>query len=362
MKKIISVAGARPNFIKIAPLCRQLATRQGFEHLLCHTGQHFDRHMSKIFFEELEIPAPDFNLGVGSGTHAQQTAGVMLAFEEVLLKEKPDCVIVVGDVNSTIACALTAAKLHIPVAHVEAGLRSFDRQMPEEINRVLTDSISDFLFVTEQSGLDNLQSEGVSEKKVFFTGNIMIDSLIYFLPKIDKSGILAQKKLQSKQYSLCTFHRPRNVDTPGALENLVDFLNQIAEKEQVVFPAHPRTSKNLKKFGLQAKLSPGILLSAPLGYLDFLALTKHARMVITDSGGIQEETTFLGVPCVTVRNNTERPATVRLGTNYLEGTDFDKVKQRALDILAGNKKTGTIPPLWDGKVAQRIADTLNNNL
>lgn len=380
MKKIISVVGARPNFMKIAPIHKAFKKYEDkITHLICHTGQHYDEKMSKVFFEDLELPQPDFYLGVGSGSHAEQTANVMIEFEKILINENPDLVIVVGDVNSTIACSLTAKKLHIKVAHVEAGLRSFDMEMPEEINRILTDRISDYLFVTEKSGLENLKNEGVSDDKIFFVGNVMIDSLIYYQPKINQSKILEKFGLASKiplntgiseekahnsrlatyGYVLVTLHRPSNVDEKDSLEKLVNFLNILAKERKVVFPIHPRTKSNLEKYSLIPKLSESIILSDPIGYIDFQALIKNAELIVTDSGGIQEESTYLGVQCITLRTSTERPSTVDVGTNQLIGIDLEKAELACLNVLAGNKKIGTIPELWDGKAADRIREKLN---
>jgi len=360
--KIISVVGARPNFMKIAPIHKAFSNsvihNNGVKHLICHTGQHYDEKMSKIFFDDLELPYPDFYLGVGSGSHAEQTAKVMIEFEKILLKEKPDVIIVVGDVNSTIACSLVASKLNIKVVHVEAGLRSFDRTMPEEINRLLTDSISDFLFVTEKSGLDNLKNEGVSESKIFFVGNVMIDSLLHYLPKTEASEILNDLELKKNEFILVTLHRPSNVDSVSFLSQLISTLNKLGRKGKIVFPVHPRTKKNLSEMGLEENLSENVLLTDPIGYIDFLTLLKNAGLVITDSGGIQEETTFLGVQCITVRENTERPVTVEIGTNQLIGTNLKKVEQAAEKILNGEKKCGKIPELWDGKSAERIVQIL----
>ncbi|GMT46374.1 MAG: UDP-N-acetyl glucosamine 2-epimerase [bacterium] len=355
MKKIISVVGARPNFIKIAPIHKAFLKYQDcIQHLICHTGQHFDRKMSSIFFDELEIPKPDFSLGIGGGSHAEQTARIMMAFEKILLQEEPDLVIVPGDVNSTLAASLTAAKLHIPVAHIEAGLRSFDRDMPEEINRVLTDEISDLLFVTEKSGMENLLNEGVRESRIFFTGNVMIDSLVQYLPKIERSGILSALDVKKQEYVLSTFHRPSNVDHPDRLKKILENMKRLAVTLPVIFPIHPRTRNNIKQFGLEGILPENVILLDPIGYIDFLALTKEAALVLTDSGGIQEETTFMGVPCITVRNNTERPVTCDVGTNYLAGQDYAKAIDKAFEILNGNRKKGEIPERWDGKAAPRI--------
>lgn len=359
MKKIISVVGARPNFMKVAPLHKAFQKYNGtIKHLICHTGQHYDEKMSKVFFDELELPKPDFYLGVGSGSHAEQTARVMIEFEKVLLQEKPDLVIVVGDVNSTIACTLTASKLNIKTAHVESGLRSFDREMPEEINRLLTDAIADFLFVTEQSGIDNLKHEGVPDEKVFMTGNVMIDSLVSYTHKAEKSCVLEDYQLQKNNFILVTLHRPSNVDSKEYLEQLIHLLNTLAGKRKLIFPIHPRTRNNMHSFGLADTVSSNVILTDPIGYIDFLALTMNAELIVTDSGGIQEESTYLGVQCITVRNNTERPSTVTIGTNQLIGTDLAQVEKAALRVLDGHRKKGGIPPLWDGHAAERIAEII----
>jgi UDP-N-acetylglucosamine 2-epimerase (non-hydrolysing) len=362
--KIISVVGARPNFMKVAPVYRAINKHNiqnplyKIEHLICHTGQHYDEKMSKVFFEDLELPKPDFYLGVGSGSHAEQTAKVMVEFEKILLQEKPDFVLVVGDVNSTIACSLTAKKLHIKVIHVEAGLRSFDMKMPEEVNRVLTDRISDYLFVTEKSGLENLKNEGVPDEKVFFVGNVMIDSLIYYQSKVGKSKILQHFDVSPQSYILVTLHRPSNVDTKESLKRLVKFLNRLGEERKVIFPIHPRTKNNLERYSLSGSLSKSVILSEPIGYIDFQALIKNAELIVTDSGGIQEESTYLGVQCITLRTSTERPVTVEIGTNQLIGVDLEKAEIACLDVLSGNKKEGKIPELWDGMAAERIVKKL----
>ncbi|MFZ2322066.1 MAG: UDP-N-acetylglucosamine 2-epimerase (non-hydrolyzing) [Ignavibacteriaceae bacterium] len=362
--KIISVVGARPNFMKVAPIHKSFTTKYKSKvtHLICHTGQHYDEKMSDIFFDQLKLPKPDFYLGVGSGTHAEQTGKVMIEFEKVLIDTKPDLVIVVGDVNSTIACSLTAKKLHIKVAHVEAGLRSFDRDMPEEINRILTDSISDFLFVTEKSGIKNLKHEGIDDKKVFFTGNCMIDSLVSFLPLTEKTEILNQLKIEPNNFVLVTMHRPSNVDSKDRLTALAELLNSISSKRKVVFPIHPRTKKNLEKFNLSNLLNNNVTLTDPIGYIDFITLVKNAELILTDSGGIQEESTYLGVQCITLRKTTERPSTVEEGTNQLLGEDFDIAEKAAAEVLNGNRKIGTVPELWDGKASERIADILVREL
>jgi UDP-N-acetylglucosamine 2-epimerase (non-hydrolysing) len=362
VKKIISVVGARPNFMKVAPIHKAFQKYdEKIKHLICHTGQHYDEKMSKVFFEELEMPHPDFYLGVGSGSHAEQTANVMIKFEKILLKEKPDLIIVVGDVNSTVACSLVASKLNIKVAHVEAGLRSFDRTMPEEINRLLTDAISDYLFVSEKSGLINLKNEGISDDKVHFVGNVMIDSLIQYLPKAEKSSILKTYKLVPSKYLLFTLHRPSNVDSNQFLTDLMKLFENLSAERQIIFPVHPRTKKNLEEAGYAENNHRNLILTEPIGYIDFLALTKNAELIITDSGGIQEESTYLGVQCITVRNNTERPVTVEVGTNQLIGTDLVKVKEAAKKILLGNVKRGTLPELWDGKTSERIAEFFASN-
>ncbi len=359
MKKIISVVGARPNFMKVAPVHKAFQIyKNQVEHLICHTGQHYDKKMSKIFFEDLEMPVPDFYLGVGSGSHAEQTAKVMIEFEKVLNNERPDLIIVVGDVNSTVACSLVAAKLNIKVAHVEAGLRSFDRTMPEEINRLLTDAISDYLFVSEKSGLKNLGNEGVSEDKIYFVGNVMIDSLIHYLSKAEKSPVLKDYSLNPSEYILVTLHRPSNVDSKDFLKDLIALFEKLAEKRKIIFPVHPRTKKNLEDSGYINNISKNIILTEPIGYIDFLALTKNSGLIITDSGGIQEESTYLGIQCITVRNNTERPITVEVGTNHLIGTDLNSVEKCALDILSGKIKEGKIPEMWDGRTSERIVKYL----
>jgi len=361
MIKVISVVGTRPNFIKIAPLINAFKDYCGIKHLVCHTGQHFDENMSGVFFKELGIPVPDFFLGISGGSHAIQTAGIMMELEKVLFNEKPDLVIVPGDVNSTLASAIVASKLGIPLAHIESGLRSFDRSMPEEINRIVTDVLSDFLFVTEKSGINNLIREGIPSEKIFFVGNIMIDSLINYLPIIEKSTILSHLVSDNEPYLLVTFHRPSNVDDPEKLTNLMEFLLELSCEIKVIFPVHPRTRKNItriKNKNLFAVNNSRLLLIEPLGYLDFLALVKNASAVITDSGGIQEETTFLGVQCITMRNNTERPVTVEVGTNRITGTNIEEVKKSVYEVLNGNIKKGSIPELWDGRTAQRIVQII----
>ncbi len=359
--KILSIVGARPNFMKVAPLHRAFLKHPEIDSRIVHTGQHYDARMSDIFFNQLGLPQPDYFLGIGGGSHTQQTANIMLAFEKILLEEKPDMVLVVGDVNSTVACTLVAVKEHIPVAHVEAGLRSGDRTMPEEINRLVTDSISDLLFVSEQSGVDNLAREGVPEEKVWYVGNVMIDSLVYFREQAERSTILEQNGLSPGGYALITMHRPANVDTPEGLASVSRIVLNTAGRLKAVFPIHPRTLKNMERFGLldAVKEHPNVLLMEPQGYFEFLKLIRHAKVVLTDSGGIQEETTYLQVPCMTFRNNTERPVTVTLGTNILlQDMKPEEIDGILTEILNGKIKDGAIPPLWDGRTAERIAEIL----
>lgn len=362
MLKILNIVGARPNFMKIAPIQREMLRRANdFLPLIVHTGQHYDQTMSDSFFADLDIPKPDFHLEVGSASHAVQTARIMTAFEPVILEQKPDWVLVVGDVNSTIACALVCAKLGIKVAHVEAGLRSRDRTMPEEINRILTDSISDLLLTTSEDADENLKAEGVPAEKIRFVGNVMIDSLFYNLKKAEESKIREELDLNGKEYAALTLHRPSNVDEKEVLSGLLDALAQISEKLPVIFPVHPRTKAKIVEFGFAARIeSSNIKLIEPLGYLDFLRLYSGARLVLTDSGGIQEETTALGIPCLTLRQNTERPITIEMGTNVLVGTNAEKITRTAFEILENDSKKDTkIPPLWDGRAAQRICDVLS---
>jgi UDP-N-acetylglucosamine 2-epimerase (non-hydrolysing) len=354
--KIVAVVGARPNFMKIAPLMWEMGRRPGIEAYLVHTGQHYDDRMSALFFQDLRIPRPDIDLGVGSGSHAVQTAEVMKRFEPVVLEQRPDAVVVVGDVNSTIACALTAIKLGVPVAHVEAGLRSFDRTMPEEINRLLTDAISRWLFVTERSGVDNLRREGVPDDRVFFVGNVMIDTLLACRELSERSPILEDLGLADRAYAVLTMHRPANVDNPQVLRGLMGAVERLQRELPIVFPVHPRARKAMG--GLTGPAIPNLRLTQPLGYLDFMKLVAHARVVLTDSGGIQEETTVLGVPCLTLRNNTERPVTVEQGTNVLVGLDPNRVIAAGLRVLRGPPPSSRVPELWDGRAAARIVDIL----
>jgi len=348
--------------MKIAPIFWECESRPDIDLKICHTGQHFDKLMSDVFFEELGLPAPHFHLGISGGSHAEQTGKIMIEFEKILLVEQPDAVIVVGDVNSTLACSLTAVKLGIKVAHVESGLRSFDRTMPEEINRIVTDGISDLLFVSEESGMKNLASEGVSPDKCFLVGNIMIDSLVHLLPRIQSSTVVSKLALGSQKYILTTFHRPSNVDDAGYLSDLLLFFKELSAFGKIVFPIHPRTKANFEKSGLFAELSSTVCLLPPVGYIDFVALQRNAFLIVTDSGGIQEESTWLGVPCITVRNNTERPVTVTHGTNILAGTDLRNVINEASKIARGEGKKGVKPELWDGKTAGRIIDIMTDIL
>lgn len=359
--KIISVVGARPNFMKIAPLHRAFTKHSKIESKIVHTGQHYDEKMSDIFFNQLELPKPDYYLGIGGGSHTYQKANVMLAFEKIVQDENPDIVLVVGDVNATAACSITAVKMGVKTVHVEAGLRSGDRTMPEEVNRIITDAICNDLFITEQSGLVNLAKEGVADEKVHFVGNVMIDSLIYFREKAAKDSILEDIKVEKKEYVLMTMHRPHNVDKEKGLRDILQIIRDTASHKTVVFAIHPRTSNNMKKFDLYEELEAieNLVLLGPQGYLQFLNLMDNAALIITDSGGIQEETTFLQVPCMTFRDTTERPVTVELGTNFLMADLNPKtVKSQTEAILSGEAKQGIIPPLWDGKTAERIADIL----
>jgi UDP-N-acetylglucosamine 2-epimerase (non-hydrolysing) len=369
--RIMSVVGARPNLMKIAPLMAELRQHQEIEPLLVHTGQHYDYSMSEVFFEQLQVPAPDYNLGVGSGTHYAQTAEIMRRFGDLVQQDRPDMVVVAGDVNSTIACALVAAKEGIPVAHVEAGLRSFDRTMPEEINRILTDALADLLFTTEESANRNLAKEGVAPSKVFFVGNLMIDSLVRALTIRRESSLYRELGLDGKPYAVVTLHRPSNVDSAGRLQGTLEAIAEVAQRIAVVFPAHPRTASNIEAAGIKTARSwrggalpgPGLWMMPPASYLDFLDLMRHAVMVITDSGGVQEETTFLGVPCLTCRDNTERPVTVSMGTNRVVGCDPRQLLFTALEVIENSPNDRAVaarlcPPLWDGRSASRIVRVL----
>jgi UDP-N-acetylglucosamine 2-epimerase (non-hydrolysing) len=350
---VLHVVGARPNFMKLAPVVRALQGRIGVQQTVVHTGQHYDAEMSEVFFEDLELPPPDINLGVGSGSHAEQTAGVMLRLEPVLRERRPDIVVVYGDVNSTLAGALVAAKLQIPVAHVEAGLRSFDRTMPEELNRRLTDAVADLLFTPSHDANENLAREGIPESRVRFVGNVMIDTLLRLLPKAqpppEVDGL--------ERYAFVTLHRPSNVDDPEMLGHVLDALEAVGQELPVLFAVHPRTRQRLEAIG-RCSGANGVRVLPPLPYRQCLALQQKATVVITDSGGMQEETTFLGVPCLTLRENTERPATVTEGTNILLGQRPERLPEEVRAILHGRRKQARVPPLWDGQAAERIADAL----
>lgn len=362
--KIVNVAGARPNFMKIAPIMAAMRGNPHITPLLVHTGQHYDERMSDLFFRQLGIPEPDVNLGVGSGSHAVQTAEIMKSFEPVLLEHQPDAVLVVGDVNSTIACGLVAVKLGIKLIHVEAGLRSFDRTMPEEINRLLTDSISDLLLCSEPSGVANLRHEGVADEKIHLVGNVMIDTLLKNKAKAEESTILNDLGLAEGQYVALTLHRPANVDDPVALGQLLDAFDVIQKDMPIVFPVHPRTRNNLERMGLSERIQgmPNLRLIDPAGYLDFLKLTSSAKAVLTDSGGIQEETTILKVPCITLRPNTERPITTEIGSSRIVGNDKQKIIAAWEDIQHDRWQTPATPEMWDGKAAERIVSVIVEKL
>ena len=360
--RVMSVVGARPNFIKIAPIVAQLQAHAGaFVSTLVHTGQHYDEKLSQVFFEELGIPRPDVNLNVGSGSHTQQTAAVMTAFEPVLIEQRPDVLVVVGDVNSTLACALVASKLSVPVAHVEAGLRSFDRTMPEEINRLLTDQISDLLFTTDPAAENNLRREGIDPSKIHFVGNVMIDTLLAHRARARALNVPARFGLAPRGYGLLTLHRPSNVDDLGTFDRLVEAVAAISGEMPILFPVHPRTRPTIARSSrADALVRDGALrLVDPLGYVEFLGLMDSSRVVLTDSGGVQEETTILGVPCLTLRENTERPVTVTHGTNQLVGTDPARIVRAWRDLRHGAEPRG-VPPLWDGRAAGRIVEVLQS--
>ena len=353
--RVCNVVAARPNFMKMAPVVLELQKR-GVDQFLVHTGQHYDANMSDVFFEELGMPRPDVHLGVGSGSHAVQTAAVLTAFETTCLERKPTLVVVAGDVNSTIAAGLAATKLRIPVAHVEAGLRSFDRAMPEEINRILTDHLSDLLFATEEDGVTNLKNEGIPSEKVHLVGNCMVDSLFRHVESALAKTPWVVQGVEPSKYALLTLHRPSNVDDDHALRGLMKAINRVSSQLPVIFPVHPRTRDRMTKAGIV--LAEGVRLCEPLPYLAFLGMMAKARCVLTDSGGIQEETTALGVPCLTLRENTERPITVKQGTNRLVGSNPRAIENAVGEVLAGRWTAGTRPPLWDGHAASRIADVL----
>ena len=342
--KIAHIIGARPNFMKVAPVVKALNQHEDVNQVLIHSGQHYDTNMSEVFFRQLELPEPDVNLEVGSGSHAVQTAQVMIRLEEFFLKDRPDWVLVYGDINSTAAAALVCAKMLIPIGHVEAGLRSFDRAMPEEVNRLVTDSLADLLFTPSADGDENLLREGVSAAKIHMVGNVMIDTLVRLLPKAEAGWSTLQANLSiESRYGLVTLHRPSNVDDPDMLSSLLEVLGEISRELPLIFPIHPRTRGRMKDMGLTA--ADTLRLAEPMGYLDFLALQRHAAVVITDSGGVQEETTYLGTPCLTLRENTERPVTVTVGTNKLIGHDLQRLQQEVSTILQGQQKQGSIPPL-----------------
>ena len=351
---ILHVVGARPNFMKAAPVLHALGKRAGVRQTLVHTGQHYDASMSDVFFSQLDIPAPDINLDVGSGSQARQTADIMSRFDPVVLERKPDAVLVYGDVNSTVAAALVCAKLRVRIGHVEAGLRSFDWNMPEEINRVVTDRLADFLFTPSEDGDMNLEHEGIPPEKIYRVGNVMIDSLIRLLP----AAMQCARNGFPDRYALVTLHRPSNVDDSQTLKSILESLLDINEDLDVIFPVHPRTRQRIAEFGLNVEK---LRLSEPLPYIEFLALERGAVVVITDSGGIQEETTYLGVPCLTLRSNTERPITVTLGTNVVIGQERNKLASELSKVLSGRAKKGTIPPLWDGHAGERIANVLTRH-
>lgn len=361
---IYLVAGARPNFMKIAPIVRALQAQSALSFKIIHTGQHYDREMNDVFFEELGIPQPDVFMAAGGGSHAQQTAKIMLGFEELCEAERPAAVLVVGDVNSTLACSIVAKKLQIPVAHVEAGLRSGDMAMPEEINRLVTDSISDWFFATEPAAVEHLRREGKPDSAVHYVGHVMVDNVLYQAEKLSRLDSLgfetAAFKTANARYGVVTLHRPSNVDEPQAFARIAGALREIAQDVPLIFPVHPRTRANLEKFGID--LGPNVTLAGPQAYMAFLHLWKDAAVVLTDSGGLQEETTALGVPCITIRENTERPVTVDEGTNVLAGTDPEAIVREARKVLRGEGKQGRRPQLWDGKAAERIVAVLAREL
>lgn len=362
VRKIVMVVGARPNFMKAAPLYNELKKYPDyFEPLIIHTGQHYDDNMSRFFFEDLKLPKPDLHLGAGSGSHAVQTARIMVDLEKELLQINPDLVIVFGDINSTLATAVVTSKIHLKLAHVESGLRSFDNSMPEEINRIVTDRLADLLFVTEPVGVENLKNEGVADSKIFLCGNIMIDSLKQQIKAAQNSTILSDLKLNKKNYLALTLHRPANVDDKETLSEIIKLLNELAYTMPVVFPCHPRTKKNIEHFGINS-FHEDLKFIEPLGYLDFLKLMENAALVISDSGGVQADTTYLNVPCLTLRETTEQPATIEYGTNTLCGTDIEKIKSEFNKVVTGNYKSGSLPELWDGRTAERIVEIIREKI
>lgn len=368
MPLVYLVVGARPNFVKIAPIVRAIEAHGGLHYRIIHTGQHYDREMNEVFFEELVIPKPDIFMAAGGGSHAEQTSKIMVAFEEYCLAQRPNAVIVVGDVNSTLACSIAAKKLCIPVAHVEAGLRSGDLRMPEEVNRLVTDSISDWFFVTEQSAVEHLKREGKAESAIHFVGHVMVDNLFYQLERLKNTDLSQSAANEFKEralargrrYGVVTMHRPSNVDNAATLEGIGGALREIAKDLPLIFPVHPRTRENLEAAGID--MGPNVTLVGPLTYMSFLDVWKDATMVLTDSGGLQEETTALGIPCITVRENTERPVTVEEGSNVLVGTDPDRIVAEARRVLRGEGKRGRRPALWDGRAAERIVEILAREL
>jgi len=367
MKRIACVVGARPNFMKIAPVLRAMREVGQWNPVLIHTGQHYDPNLSDIFFHELQIPPPDISLGIGSNTHGRQVGETIIALEQVFVDATQsgqpfDRLLVVGDVNSTMAAAIAAAKLNLPVAHIEAGLRSFDRSMPEETNRIVTDSISDLLLVSEPSGVEQLRCEGHPDDHIFLVGNVMIDTLRQQLPRAQQSNVPQRLGFTAGQYGVVTMHRPANVDRREVLTGLIEALIETAERLPLVFPVHPRTLARLTSFGLESRLQQsGVYMMKPQGYLEFLSLTSQARLIVTDSGGLQEESTALGVPCLTLRANTERPVTVDQGTSVLVGNDAQLLRQYLAEVIAGTYKRGNCPPLWDGHAAKRIVEILSNH-
>lgn len=358
--KIIHIAGARPNFMKLAPILRELHKEPDTHSILLHTGQHYDANMSDVFFDDLKLPRPDINLEVGSATHAVQTAHIMERFEPIVLKEKPDLVLVVGDVNSTLACSLVAAKLNIPIAHVEAGVRSFDRTMPEEINRLVTDSLSELLFTPSQHASNNLIKQGIPENKIYFVGNVMVDSLINAMHFAQDRRTWEKWLLNPGEYAVLTLHRASNVDDRETLYELLSIISKVSHRLPVVFPVHPRTARRLEEAGLDSLIqsSPNLIICEPYGYLDFLSLVANARVVLTDSGGIQAETTILGIPCLTLRWNTEWPETIEQGTNHLVGTNQGRILHALDEIFQARANLYSRPEGWDGKAAGRIVKNI----